>query len=89
MSEAGFSAAYCPGVELSETDRIKAFRNAFAQRNILIAEVGAWGSMVDPDEAVRQKNIAATCNGLALADEIGALCCVNFIGSINRERKSR
>ena len=78
----GYRAAYCPDIPLSDTARIQAFRAAFAKRDILLAETGAWCNMVTPDETERRQNIAKTCDKLALADELGALCCVNFIGSV-------
>ncbi len=37
----GYSAAYCPEVKLNDTDRIRAIEKAFADANVLIAEVGA------------------------------------------------
>ena len=79
----GYSAAYCPSVSVGETEKIRAIRDAFAARNVVIAEVGAWKNMLDPDTAVRQANLAYVTERLALADAVGARCCVDIAGSFN------
>src|SRR5690349_16104083 len=79
----GYSAAYCPTAGARETDRIKAIRDAFAAQNVAIAEVGAWKNMLDPDTVVRKENLAYVTERLALADAVGARCCVDIAGSYN------
>jgi sugar phosphate isomerase/epimerase len=79
----GYAAAYCPGVSLNEPDRIRAFRDAFARHGVVIAEVGRWVNLLDPDAAKRAANLKTVTEGLALADEIGALNCVDIAGSFN------
>lgn len=80
--EVGYRAAYCPQVSVDDQDKICEIRNAFEEENILIAEVGAWCNLVSSDEGERKKNLNYVCQQLAIADEVGALCCVDFIGSI-------
>src|SRR3981081_3766434 len=53
----GYSAAYCPAVTLKDTDRIRAIAKAFAAENVVIAEVGAWKNMLDPDATKRKQNV--------------------------------
>lgn len=77
----GYSAAYVPEVELKDTDRIRAISKAFASENVIIAEVGAWVNMLDSEAEKRKKNMAYVTERLALAEEIGALNCVNIGGS--------
>jgi sugar phosphate isomerase/epimerase len=79
----GYSAAYCPTVQLTETEKIRAIRDAFAAANVVIAEVGAWKNMLDPDDATRKANLEYVTARLALADAIGARCCVDIAGSYN------
>ena len=79
----GYSAAYCPPALPTDTDRIRAIRDAFAAENVVIAEVGAWKNMLDPDAATRRDNLNYVVERLALADAVGARCCVDIAGSYN------
>jgi sugar phosphate isomerase/epimerase len=79
----GYSAAYCPALPLSESDKIRAFRDAFAKHNVVFAEVGRWVNLLDADPAKRAENLAAVTDGLALAEALGARCCVDIAGSYN------
>ncbi len=77
----GYRAAYVPKVELHDKDRIKAIIKEFAAQDVLIAEVGAWVNMLDPDAEKRRKNLDYVQQRLALAEEVGARCCVDIAGS--------
>jgi sugar phosphate isomerase/epimerase len=78
-----YSAAYCPEVKLADTDRIRAIEKAFAAANVVIAEVGAWKNMLDPDATKRTANLAYVVERCALAEAVGARCCVDIAGSYN------
>jgi sugar phosphate isomerase/epimerase len=80
----GYRAAYCPGVALQDPARIKALADAFAKHDVVIAEVGRWVNLLDADAGQRKQNLQAVTDGLALADAIGALCCVDIAGSFHR-----
>lgn len=73
----GYSAAYCPAGDPS------AIRKAFAKEDVVIAEVGAWRNMLDPDQAKRRDNLSYVAERLHLADQVGARCCVDIAGSFN------
>ncbi len=79
----GYSAAYCPPALPTDTDRIRTIRDAFAAENVVIAEVGAWKNMLDPDAATRRGNLNYVVERLTLADAVGARCCVDIAGSYN------
>ena len=79
----GYSAAYCPMALSTDTDRIREIRDRFAAENVVIAEVGAWKNMLDPDAATRKGNLAYVTERLALADVVRARCCVDIAGSYN------
>ena len=81
----GYAAAYCPNVALGDTARIQAIAEAFARQNVVIAEVGRWVNLLDDDAQKRAENLKKVTEGLALADEIGALCCVDIAGSYNKK----
>lgn len=77
----GYSAAFCP-LNGDEADGVvEAYAGAAAAAGIVIAEVGAWSNPLSPDEATRRAAIALCQRRLALADRIGARCCVNIAGS--------
>jgi len=77
----GYRAAYCPPVTLDDTDRLRDIREAFAAEDVVIAEVGAWGNLVAYGPAKRKENFENACRRLAIADAVGARCCVDYIGS--------
>lgn len=81
----GYRAAYCPGVDLKDAARIDAISKAFARHNVVIAEVGRWCNLLDADENKRAENLKTVTDGLALAEAIGARCCVDIAGSYNRD----
>jgi sugar phosphate isomerase/epimerase len=84
--DAGYAAAVCPPVSLDQPERIRAIRAAFARHDVMLAEVGVWNNMLDPDSARRVAHVEANVYALALADEVGAVCCVNIAGSFHPTR---
>jgi sugar phosphate isomerase/epimerase len=78
-----YSAAYCPAVEIGDKPRLRAIEKAFTSVNIVIAEVGAWKNMLDPDNEKRRANFAYVTERCAVAEEVGARCCVDIAGSYN------
>ena len=79
----GYRAAYCPNVALTDSARIHALAEAFARHDVVIAEVGRWVNLMEADTAKQQANLKLVIDGLALADAIGARCCVDIAGSRN------
>jgi len=79
----GYRAAYCPKLDLKDADRIRAVEKAFGEADVAIAEVGRWCNLTDPDPEKRKRNLATVTEGLALADAVGARCCVDIAGSFN------
>jgi sugar phosphate isomerase/epimerase len=76
-----YSAAYCPvGAEASDAE-VKAYEQAARKAGIIIAETGAWSNPISPKEAERKAALEKCRQQLALADRIGARCCVNISGS--------
>jgi sugar phosphate isomerase/epimerase len=80
----GYSAAYCPEMAtLADSALLAEIERAFAAENIRIAEVGAWKNLLDPDPVKRRENLDSVTQRCALADALGALCCVDIAGSYN------
>ncbi|MDX9975145.1 MAG: sugar phosphate isomerase/epimerase [FCB group bacterium] len=77
----GYGAAYCPVDEKAPEDAVRAYETAAREANIVIAEVGAWSNPLDPDPAKAASALAQCKEKFALADRIGARCCVNISGS--------
>ncbi len=57
------------------------YKQAADQVGLTIAEVGVWRNTLaaDPDE--RKRNINYAVEQLRMADSIGAICCVNVVGT--------
>jgi sugar phosphate isomerase/epimerase len=81
VKKLGYSAAYCPVGAQAADDVVKAYARAAEKANIIIAEVGAWSNPISPDEKTRRTALEKCRTQLALADRIGARCCVNISGS--------
>jgi sugar phosphate isomerase/epimerase len=81
----GYRAAYCPGVAVQDPGRAAEVRQAFEAEDVVIAEVGAWGGAIGEDEGRSREHLELTCQRLALAEEVGARCCVDYIGGWNPE----
>lgn len=81
VQAAGYRAAYCPVEAAAGSAVIAAYAQAARQADIVIAEVGAWSNPLSPEAATRQAALEKCQRQLALAEEIGALCCVNISGS--------
>ena len=79
----GYRAGYCPAIPLDDRERIRATVEAFARHDVVIAEVGRWVNLLDPDPVARGKNLATVTEGLALAEAVGARCCVDIAGSFS------
>jgi len=80
--ELGNGAVYAPDISLNDRDYISAITAAVKVNGLIFAEVGRWGvNLLDADMNIRKKNLTTVSEGLALADELGACCCVTLSGS--------
>ncbi len=81
----GYTAAYCPGgiTARDPAARLAEVKQAFAEADIVIAEVGAWCNCLDPNPEARERNITYVIEQLALAEKVGARCCVDYSGSFS------
>ncbi|MEE9370177.1 MAG: sugar phosphate isomerase/epimerase [Sedimentisphaerales bacterium] len=85
LKRLGYRAAYCPVSAEEKDNAVKAYAKAAEKADIIIAEVGAWSNTISPDEETRRVALAKCREHLALADRIGANCCVNISGSRNEK----
>lgn len=77
----GYRAALCPVSADDDAVTTQSYVDAAREADIVIAEVGAWSNPLSPDPAERKAAVAKCQTQLALADEVGARCCVNISGS--------
>src|SRR2546430_13677151 len=78
----GYSAAYCPkAVTVENSALVAETLKSFAAEDVVIAEVGAWVNMLDPDSDKRHANLEYVTGRLALSEAVGARCCVDIAGS--------
>jgi len=86
LKSRGYRAAYCPiGADASD-DLVAAYRRAADHHDIVIAEVGAWSNPISPNENQAKQAVDHCIRQLALAERIGANCCVNIAGSRHPEQ---
>jgi sugar phosphate isomerase/epimerase len=81
--EAGYNAAICPEVSLHQREKIRAIQQAFTRQDVILAEIGVWNNMLDPNKKIRRRNLAENVRCLAIAEAVGVRCCVNIAGSFN------
>ncbi len=82
VKRAGWRAAYCPLKPDADEATCRAYADAAEAAGLVMAEVGAWrNNTLHPDEAARKEAVASCAASLALADRVGARCCVNIAGS--------
>ena len=80
----GYGAAYCPVTSSDDEATIDAYLEAARAHGIIIAEVGAWSNPMSPDLDERKRAFDNCVGQLALAQRVGARCCVNITGSRGR-----
>ena len=82
LSALGCRSVVFPADCNAPDELIDAYAEEAASHDLLIAEVGIWRNAIsiDPEEAKR--NLEYSIRQLALADRIGARCCVNVAGSL-------
>jgi len=79
----GYGAAVWPFEEGEDEGTLREFVGAAHAADLVIAEVGAWSNPLSPHEPERRAALARCQERLALADEVGARCCVNIAGSLS------
>ncbi|MCL2348907.1 MAG: sugar phosphate isomerase/epimerase [Planctomycetaceae bacterium] len=83
--ERGYRAVYAPQVDLKDASRVRDVTKTAEKYDLVIAEVGRWVNLMDADPEKRKQNMALVTEGLAVADAIGARCCVDIAGSFDKE----
>ena len=81
VKELNYSAVLAPIGADAPKELKKAYIDYARKNDIVIGEVGIWRNPISPDPVEAKKNIEFCKERLALAEELGANCCVNVVGS--------
>ena len=76
-----FRAVTAPFTCRTPREEAAAYCAAARRQGAVIAEVGVWRNLFDPDPAKAAENLAYARDQLALAEEWGVPCCVNIAGT--------
>jgi len=85
LKKRGYRAGNCPLEPGAGEEEIRDLEKAAREHDVVIAEVGTWSNTVSPDPQTAKEAMEKCIAGLALADQVGARCCVNISGSKNTE----
>jgi len=81
VKELNYSAVHAPiGYDVPYEVK-KAYMDCARENNIVIGEVGVWKNPISLDEKEAKANLEYCKERLALAEELGACCCVNITGA--------
>ena len=81
LVKSGFRAVTAPfNCRMPEAE-IDAYREICDRHGVVIAEVGVWRNLFDPDPAKAAAALDYAKGQLALADRTGIACCVNIAGT--------
>lgn len=78
----GLRAVYVDPAHVERAGGPSRYAAALATADLIPAEVGAWSNPLSTDAATRAKARSFCAEQLALADAVGARCCVNIAGSL-------
>ena len=77
----GLKTVVFPVSCLDGEETIRAYKKAADEAGLVIAEVGVWRNTLAADLEERNKWTDYAAAQLQMADEIGATCCVNVVGT--------
>ena len=89
MVESRFRAVTAPFNWHTPKAEVEEYFDICHRRDVLIAEIGVWKNLFDPDPARAAEAMDYAMGQLALADEAGIPCCVNIAGAASEETYAR
>ncbi len=81
VRELGYRAVLAPVDYRASKEEKQAYLQCAREHDLVIGEVGVWKNAIAIDDQERKAAMAYCINQLALAEELGANCCVNVAGS--------
>jgi len=85
-TELGLGAVVFPLNARDDEIRIKEYKEKANIAGLEIAEVGIWRNAIDANPELAKENLQYSIDQLAMADAIGANCCVNVVGAYSGSR---
>ena len=76
-----FRAVTAPFNMYTPRKETEAYLAVCERHGVVIAEIGVWKNLFDPDPAAAAEALRYAEGQLALADELGIPCCVNIAGT--------
>ena len=81
VRELGYSAVLAPVDSSADPGVVREYVACAKANDLVIGEVGVWRNCLSKDDAERRQAMEYAKAQLALAEEMGACCCVNISGS--------
>jgi sugar phosphate isomerase/epimerase len=81
LRQSGYRAAVWPIGNDADEATTRDYADAAKRADIVISEVGAWSNPISTDASAQKAALAHCKKQLALAESVGARCCVNIAGS--------
>ncbi|MBA3073446.1 MAG: sugar phosphate isomerase/epimerase [Anaerolineae bacterium] len=81
VKELGYRAVLAPVDYQASKEEKAAYLQCAKENDLLMGEVGVWKNMIAINDGERKTALEYCKHQLALADELGANCCVNITGS--------
>jgi sugar phosphate isomerase/epimerase len=81
VKEMKYKAVYFPVDSSADEQTIDEYAKIARDNNLVIAEIGVWRNVLSPDKKIAKDAMDYAKAQLALAERVGALCCVNISGS--------
>ena len=81
VKELGYRAVLAPVDHRASKEEKQAYQRCARENDLVIGEVGVWRNILSINDAERKSALEYAKNQLALAEELGANCCVNVTGS--------
>lgn len=82
----GCKTAVFPVDSSADSSLIDAYVNEAFSHDITIAEVGIWRNAISDNKDEAARNLEYSISQLALAERVGARCCVNVAGAVGGPR---
>ncbi len=84
LAASRFKAVTAPFSCLTPREEIAAYCAAAHRQGAVIAEIGVWKNLFDPDPGKAAEAMAYAKGQLAVAEEWGISCCVNIAGTASK-----